>query len=196
MRHGVHPIEAESYVIIRGLLDLSHLSSLSRSVVERVVHASADTSYAHDLVLDEEALGRGQAALREGAPIVADVGMVASGITRREVRSFVADPRAVRLAAEEGRTRSATGIKVALDEVGPGAIWVVGCSPTALVALLEANAEPAFVVGLPVGFVGAVEAKAALRASGLPAVSNLGPKGGSAVAAAALNALITHEATS
>lgn len=196
MSHRIHPIEAESYAIIRGLLDLSHLSPLSRSVVERVVHASADTGYADDLVLDEEALARGQAALREGVPIVADVGMVASGITRRRVRTFVSDPRTIRLAAEEGRTRSATGVEIARDEVGPGAIWVVGCAPTALFALLEANAEPAFVVGLPVGFVGAVEAKAALRASRLPAVSNLGPKGGSAVAAAALNALMTPEATS
>lgn len=196
MSHRIHPIEAESYAIIRGLLDLSHLSPLSRSVVERVVHASADTGYADDLVLDEEALARGQAALREGVPIVADVAMVASGITRRRVRTFVSDPRTIRLAAEEGRTRSATGVKVARDEVGPGAVWVVGCAPTALDALLAVNAEPAFVVGLPVGFVGAVEAKAALRASGLPAVSNLGPKGGSAVAAAALNALMNHEATS
>ncbi len=190
MSHRVHPIEAESYAIVRGLLDLSHLSPLSRSVVERVVHASADAGYADDLVLDEEALARGQAALRDGAPIVADVAMVASGITRRQARSFVSDPRAVRLAAEEGATRSAAAVEVARDEVGPGAIWVVGCAPTALVALLEVDADPAFVVGLPVGFVGAVEAKAALRASGLPAVSNLGPKGGSAVAAAALNALI------
>lgn len=185
-----HPIEAESYAILRGLLDLSHLAPLSRAVVERVVHASADLDYAGDLVLDEEALTRGQAALRGGAPIVADVTMVAAGVTSREVRSFVTDPRTFLLAAEEGGTRSAASVKVAREEVGPGAVWVVGCAPTALVALLEVDAAPAFVVGLPVGFVGAVEAKAALRASGLPAVSNLGPKGGSAVAAAALNALL------
>lgn len=185
-----HPIEAESYAILRGLLDLSHLAPLSRALVERVVHASADLGYADDLVLDEAALTRGQAALRAGAPIVADVAMVAAGVTSREVRSFVSDPRAVRLAAEGGGTRSAAAIKVGRDAVGPGAVWVVGCAPTALAALLEIDAAPAFVVGLPVGFVGAVEAKAALRASGLPAVSNLGPRGGSAVAAAALNALL------
>ncbi|MFN2555826.1 MAG: precorrin-8X methylmutase [Nitriliruptorales bacterium] len=185
-----HPIEAESYAILRGLLDLSHLPPLGRAVVERVVHASADLDYVSDLVLDEEALSRGQAALRAGAPIVADVDMVAVGITGRRVRNFVSDVRASRLAAEVGGTRSSAAVKVARDEVGPGAVWVVGCAPTALVTLLEIDAAPAFVVGLPVGFVGAVEAKAALRASGLPAVSNLGPKGGSAVAAAAVNALL------
>lgn len=189
----VHPIEAESYAILRGLLDLSHVSPLGRAVVERVVHASADLGYADDLVLDEEAFARGQAALRDGAPIVADVAMVTAAVTSRRVHSFVSDPRAVRLAADRGWTRSAAAVEIARDEVGPGAVWVVGCAPTALVALLEVNAAPAFVIGLPVGFVGAVDAKAALRASGLPAVSNRGPKGGSAVAAAALNALLSHE---
>ncbi|MEV4390240.1 precorrin-8X methylmutase, partial [Micromonospora sp. NPDC049580] len=82
---------------------------------------------------------------------------------------------------------------IALDRVGPGAVWVVGCAPTALVELLTLNAAPALVVGLPVGFVGAAESKAALRASGLPGVSNVGEKGGSAVAAAALNALLYTE---
>ncbi len=185
-----HPIEAESYAILRGLLDLSHMAPLSRAVVERVVHASADLDYASDLVLDEEALVRGQQALHGGAPIVSDVAMVAAGVTRREVRSFVCEARTIRLASESGGTRSAAAVKVAREEVGAGAIWVVGCAPTALVALLEIDAAPAFVIGMPVGFVGAVEAKAALRASGLPALSNLGRKGGSAVAAAALNALL------
>ncbi|PWU58606.1 precorrin-8X methylmutase, partial [Micromonospora globispora] len=81
----------------------------------------------------------------------------------------------------------------ALDRVGPGAVWVVGCAPAALVELIGRDARPALVVGLPVGFVGAAESKAALRASGLPAVSNVGEKGGSAVAAAALNALLYVE---
>ncbi len=189
-----HPIEVESYAILRGLLDLSDLAPLSRAVVERVVHASADLDYAADLVLDEEALVRGRAALRHGAPIVADVTMVAAGVRSPRVRSFVSQPRTSRLASLEGGTRASAGVKVAYREVGPGAVWVVGCAPTALVTLLELDAAPAFVVGLPVGFVGAVEAKAALRASRLPALSNLGPKGGSAVAAAALNALLGDHA--
>jgi precorrin-8X/cobalt-precorrin-8 methylmutase len=188
---AVHPIEERSYVILRERVDTSALPPLSRAVVERVVHASADVEYAADLVCDEAALEAGRAALLAGAPIVADVAMVAAGITSRRAVSYVADPRAATLAGATGLTRSAAAVRVALDEVGPGAVWVVGCAPTALDALVAAaDARPALVIGLPVGFVGAAEAKAALRASGLPAVSNVSEKGGSAVAAAAVNALL------
>ncbi|PWU49126.1 precorrin-8X methylmutase [Micromonospora globispora] len=195
MTRVVHPIERESYRILRDRVDLSHLPPLTRAVTERVVHASADLDYVTDLVCDEAALAAGLAALRVGAPIVTDVWMVAAGITRagREIVCPVAEPAAAKLAREAGVTRSAAAVRVALDRVGPGAVWVVGCAPTALVELIGRDARPALVVGLPVGFVGAAESKAALRASGLPAVSNVGEKGGSAVAAAALNALLYVE---
>ncbi len=185
MTRAVHPIEQESYAILRRRIDLSHLPPLSRAVVERVVHASADVGYASDLVLDERALQAGRAALEAGAPVVADVGMVAAGVTGREVVCGIrtAVPRT-------GETRSSAAVREALDEVGPGAVWVVGCAPTALQTLIELSR---WGVGLPVGFVGAAESKAALRASGLPAVSNVSEKGGSAVAAAALNALLYAE---
>ncbi len=189
----VHPIETESYRILRELVDLSHLQPLSRAVAERVVHASADTEYADSLVLNERVLRGGLAALRRGAPIVADVGMVAVGITAREALCFVSDPRVRELAGELGLTRSAAGMRVALEEVGPGAVWVVGNAPTALFELIELGAEPALVVGLPVGFVGAAESKEGLIRSGLPALANRGPKGGSAVAAAAVNAILYYE---
>jgi precorrin-8X/cobalt-precorrin-8 methylmutase len=81
-------------------------------------------------------------------------------------------------------------VRLAFGEVGAGAVWVVGCAPTALQEILARGVEPAFVIGLPVGFVGAAEAKDALRASGLRALTNVSEKGGSAVAAAALNALL------
>ncbi|MEH0934743.1 precorrin-8X methylmutase [Micromonospora psammae] len=195
MTRAVHPIERESYRILRERVDLSHLPPLTRAVTERVVHASADLAYATDLVCDEDALTGALAALRAGAPIVTDVWMVAAGITRagREPVCPVAEPAAADLAREAGLTRSAAAVRIALDRVGPGAVWVVGCAPTALAELLTLDAAPALVVGLPVGFVGAAESKAALRASGLPAVSNVGEKGGSAVAAAALNALLYQE---
>lgn len=189
----VHPIEAESYRILRERVDLSHLGPLSRAVVERVIHASADLDYAESLVLDETVLERGLEALRDGAPIVTDVGMVAAGITARETSCFVSDPRARELSRRLGITRSAAGFRVAAEEVGSGAVWVVGNAPTALFELLELETEPALVLGLPVGFVGAAESKEKLVESGLPAISNRGPKGGSAVAAAALNALIYYE---
>ncbi len=189
----IHPIEIESYRILRGLVDLSHLDPLSRTVAERVIHASADLEYADSLVLSESVLRTGVEALRQGAPIVADVGMVAAGVSAREALCFVSDPRARELSERLGVTRSAAGFRLAVEEVGEGSVWVVGNAPTALFELLEMNVEPALVIGLPVGFVGAAESKEELIESGLPAVSNRGPKGGSAVAAAALNALLYHE---
>lgn len=191
----VHPIERRSYEILRSRVDLTALPPLSRAVTERVVHASADLAYVTDLVCDERALASGLAALRAGAPVVTDVAMVAAGITAPglELVCPVAEPATATLARELATTRSAAAVRVALDRVGPGAVWVVGCAPTALFELLDVDARPALVVGLPVGFVGAAESKAALRASGLPAVSNVSEKGGSAVAAAALNALLYLE---
>ena len=189
----VHPIERESYRIMRGLVDLSHLGPLGRAVAERVIHASADLEYAETLVLDEAALMGGYEALRAGTPVVTDVRMVAAGITARETVCFVSDPRARALSEKLGITRSAAGFRVAAGEAGEGAVWVVGNAPTALFELMEMGAQPALVVGLPVGFVGAAESKEKLIESGLPAVANRGPKGGSAVAAAALNALLYYE---
>jgi precorrin-8X/cobalt-precorrin-8 methylmutase len=189
----VHPIETESYRILRGMVDLSHLGPLSRAVAERVIYAAADLDYAESLVLDEAALERGISALRRDAPIVTDVGMVAAGITGRQTRCLVSDPRTSTLSEQLGITRSAAGFRLAAGETGKRAVWVVGNAPTALFELLELDVAPELVIGLPVGFVGAAESKDALLHSGLPAVANRGPKGGSAVAAAALNALIYYE---
>lgn len=183
----VHPIEQESFRRLRSRLDTSGFQPLTRAVVERVIHSAADLDYATDLVCDEDSLAAAHAALHAGAPVVADVEMVAAGITRRETVCRLKDAR-----SGPGLTRSAHAIRLAYEEVGPGAIWVIGCAPTALEELLVLDAEPALVIGLPVGFVGAAESKAALRESGLPAVSNVSEKGGSAVAAAALNALLYH----
>jgi precorrin-8X/cobalt-precorrin-8 methylmutase len=190
----VHPIEAESYRILRGLVDLSRFGPLGRAVAERVIHASADLEYAESMALDEDALGGGLEAVRRGAPIVTDVGMVAAGITARKVHCYVSDARARELSEELNITRSAAGFRLAAQEVGTGAVWVLGNAPTALFELLDLpDVEPALVVGLPVGFVGAAESKEKLLRSGLPTITNRGPKGGSAVAAAALNALIYYE---
>lgn len=188
-----HPIETESYRILRGMVELSHLGPLSRAVAERVIHASADLDYAESLLLDEATLENGVSALRRDEPVVTDVGMVAAGITGRQTLCLVSDPRAQALSEQLGITRSAAGFRVATEEVGKGAVWIVGNAPTALFELLALDVAPSLVIGLPVGFVGAAESKSALVASGLPAVANRGPKGGSAVAAAALNALIYYE---
>jgi precorrin-8X/cobalt-precorrin-8 methylmutase len=181
----IHPIELESFRRLRARLDTSGFPPLTRAVVERVVHSCADPEYARDLVMAEDDLVRAHAALHAGAPVVVDVEMVAAGITRRETVCRLKDA-----VSTDGLTRSAHAVRLAYEDVGPGALWVIGCAPTALEELLTLGASPALVIGLPVGFVGAAEAKAALRASGLPAVSNVSEKGGSAVAAAALNALL------
>jgi precorrin-8X/cobalt-precorrin-8 methylmutase len=186
-----HPIEQESYRILRERLDLSHLPPLSRAVAERIVHAAADVALFETLVLDEAALERGRAALRAGAPIVVDSRMTAVGVTSRTAQVPLDDPAVPERAAAGGITRSAAAMRLAVERARPGAVWAVGNAPTALFALLEhPPPDPALVVGLPVGFVGAAEAKAALAASGLPCVTNRGERGGSALAVAAVNALL------
>lgn len=205
---SVHAIEQESYAILRAQLAARYPAAvadwprLARAVLERVVHASADLEYAQDLVLPREpVLAQAVAALDAGAPIVADVAMVAAGITRRPALCRITDPRAAELAAQEGITRSAAALRLAAREAGPGAVYVIGCAPTALFELIEHCDEyqPLLVIGMPVGFVGATESKAALREhEGLSplSVSNRSGKGGSAVAAAAVNALLYVESGS
>lgn len=199
MRSSVHPIEVESYAILRSRLDTSDLPPLTRAVVERVVHTSADPSWAGDLVCDEDALRAGRTALLAGAPLVTDVRMVAVGVTARSATVAIDLPGVRELAAAEGLTRSAAGIRVAVQEHPAGAVWAIGNAPTALAELVRCAAAGLvampLVVGLPVGFVGAVAAKAALRSARLPAVSNRSERGGAAAAAAAVNALLYSEET-
>ena len=188
----VHPIEAESYRILAERVDLSRWPPASRAVVARVIHAAADISYADTMVVDEDACVAGIAALRSGAPVIADVEMVAVATRRAGSRCLLDEGRA--LAADHpGLTVSAAAMRVAASRWPEGAVVVVGNAPTALAEAVRlagtGDFRPALVIGLPVGFVGAADAKAALRASGLPSVSNVGERGGSAVAAAALNAL-------
>jgi precorrin-8X/cobalt-precorrin-8 methylmutase len=190
MARVVHPIEKQSYEILRARVDTSALPPWTRAVVERVIHASADLGYLDDLVCAEADLAAGAQALRDGAPVVADSAMTAAGITAREAICRIGDRRAAALTRVLGITRAAAGVRVAGGEVGPGAVWVIGTAPTAVEDLLTRGPAPALVIGLPVGFVGAVEAKQALRDSGLPAVTNRSEKGGAAVAAAVLNALL------
>jgi precorrin-8X/cobalt-precorrin-8 methylmutase len=159
-------------------------------VTERVIHATADFDYVTDLVCDEMALAAGIDALRRGVPVCADVGMVAAGITGYPVICKIGDGLSARLARTVNITLSAAAARVAYGEAGPGAIWLVGCAPTALTEILTREVDPALVIGVPVGFVGAAAVKDELRASGLPALSNVSEKGGSAVAVAAFNALL------
>jgi precorrin-8X/cobalt-precorrin-8 methylmutase len=187
----VSPVSEESYRILRSRLDLSPLPKFSRDVTERVIHASADFDYFTDLICDEESLAEAVAALAAGAPVVADSAMVAAGITGSPVLCKIAEPLTHRLSRTTGISRPAAAVRLAFGETGPGAFWVAGGSPEGLAEILSRGVEPAFVIGLPVGFAGAAEAKDALRASGIRSVSNVSEKGGPAVAVAAFNALLS-----
>jgi precorrin-8X/cobalt-precorrin-8 methylmutase len=191
-RRTVHPIEIRSWRILRSRVDTTGLGYWSRAVVERVIHASADPAYLDDLVLDEDSLTLAAEALARGVNVASDTAMVASGITSVPVLSLTGDPRAARRAREQGTTRAAAAVSLAAQQVEPGAVWAVGNAPTALDAVIDLAEiiRPVLVVGLPVGFVGAAESKARLRASGIPSVSNMSEKGGSPLAAAAVNALL------
>jgi precorrin-8X/cobalt-precorrin-8 methylmutase len=183
------PVESEAFRILRSRIDLSSLPPLSRAVMERVIYATADFDYVTDLVCDEGALAAGVLALRRGVRVVADGPAVAAGVTGYPVICKSADSLAARLARTANITLPAAAVRLAFSEAGPGAIWLVGSAPEAIFEIMGREVEPALVIGVPVGFVGAAEAKDALRNSGLPALTNVSEKGGAAVAAAAFGAL-------
>ncbi|MDQ1445065.1 MAG: precorrin-8X/cobalt-precorrin-8 methylmutase [Acidimicrobiaceae bacterium] len=188
---NIHPIEAESYRIMESRVDLSRWSRGAREVVARIIHASADVDYATSTVVGSHAVVHGIEALRAGAPVVTDVEMVRAGLSGVAAECFLAE-----VEGSTGElTRSAVAMRLAAERHPAGAVFVIGCAPTALFEVVrladEGVLHPAVVVGMPVGFVGAAESKQALRDSRLAhiSISNVGEKGGSAVAAAALNAL-------
>jgi precorrin-3B C17-methyltransferase len=173
-----------------------------RSVVRRMIHASADFDFAANARFSPGAIASAVAAFRRGAPIVADVEMLRSGIRRDlagplgvEAICDLNDPAAESLASAEGLTRSAAGMRLACRRVGDGAVVAVGNAPTALDEALrlvrEEGWRPACIIGIPVGFVGVEESKRRLIDHGeVPYLTSLGRKGGTAVTAAAINALL------
>jgi len=194
-------IEAKSFVMIGEIIqqtrpDYRFASPLHEAIVKRAIHTTADFDWLDILWFSDDALIRLCSALREGCTIYTDTTMALSGINKSllaqfgsEVRCYISDPRVVREAQEQGITRSMAAVDLALTEAGKK-VFVFGNAPTALFRLLEHNADICGVVGVPVGFVGAVESKDALAASGLPAIAALGRKGGSNVAAAIVNAML------
>jgi precorrin-8X/cobalt-precorrin-8 methylmutase len=188
--------EDESYRILRSRIDLSRLPPLSRAVTEHVIAASADFDYATDLLCDEQVLAAASAELADGAAVVADSAMVAAGISGYPVICKSGDTLTARLARTASISLPAAAVRLAFGQAGPGAIWVVGCEPAALSEIMARNVQPALVIGVPAGLAGAAEAKDAVRASGLPALTNVSEKGGAAVAAAAFCALATAPAAS
>jgi precorrin-8X/cobalt-precorrin-8 methylmutase len=198
VREGAE-IYRRSFAIIRAEADLSRFSGTAERVVVRMIHACGMTDLPRDVELSPDFAAIAEAALKRGAPILCDAKMVANGITRarlpvaNEVICTLDDPRVPALAAELGNTRSAAAIELWRERL-EGALVVFGNAPTALFHLLEmldgGAPRPAAVIGIPVGFIGAAESKEALARDGrVPYLVVHGRRGGSAMAAAAVNAL-------
>jgi precorrin-8X/cobalt-precorrin-8 methylmutase len=193
-------IYRRSFALIRAEAELDGLDPVMERVVVRMIHACGMVDLAADVAASPGFGDTASAALRAGAPILCDTAMVASGVTRsrlpagNEVVCTLSDPSVPELAARMGTTRTAAAMELWRDRLG-GAVVVVGNAPTALFRLLELVEEgvapPAAVVGVPVGFIGAAESKAALaeHPAALHHVVVRGRRGGSAIAAAAVNAL-------
>ncbi|GAA2464658.1 precorrin-8X methylmutase [Actinocorallia cavernae] len=197
-------IYRQSFATIRAEADLTALPADVSQVAVRMIHACGMVDLVRDLAHTPAVVARAREALRAGAPIFCDVQMVASGVTRKrlpaanDVLCTLSDPAVPELAATMGTTRSAAALELWRDRL-EGAVVAVGNAPTALFRLLEMIEEggprPAAVIGVPVGFVGAAESKDALAAhpSGLEHLVVRGRRGGSAIAAAALNAIASEE---
>ncbi len=193
-------IYERSFRIIRSEADLARFATpIEERTAVRIIHACGMVEVAADLLFAPGACAAAEAALAAGAPILCDAEMVARGVTRarlpaaNEVICTLADPRVPGLAATIGTTRSAAAMELWRPHLA-GAVVAIGNAPTALFRLLELLDEgaprPAAVIGMPVGFVGAAESKEALLADGrVPALVVRGRKGGSAMTAAAINAL-------
>lgn len=194
-------IYRRSFATIRAEADLSGLPEDVSRVVVRMIHACGMVDLVEDVRFSPGVAAAARQALLGGAPILCDAEMVASGVTRsrlpaaNEVICTLRDPAVPALAAEIGNTRSAAALDLWGDRLG-GAVVAIGNAPTALFRLLEmveAGApRPAAVIGVPVGFIGAAESKEALAESGLEYLIVRGRRGGSAITAAAVNALASE----
>ena len=193
-------IYQRSFAIIRAEADLSRFSAAEAEVAVRMIHACGQVDVAQHIVFGGNLVTAARAALAAGAPILCDAEMVAHGITRarlsahNEIICTLNNPRTAALAAKHGTTRSAAALELWLDRLA-GAVVAIGNAPTALFRLLdlidEGAPKPAAILGIPVGFVGAAESKAALAVDprGVPFLIVRGRVGGSAMTAAAVNAL-------
>jgi len=193
-------IYERSFAIIRAEADLARFSAAEAEIAVRMIHACGVVEAAKHIVFGENLVAAARRALAAGAPILCDAEMVAHGVTRTRLPAGNAvictlnDPRVAALAERLGTTRSAAALDLWLDRLA-GAVVAIGNAPTALFRLLDlidAGApKPAAILGIPVGFVGAAEAKAALAADqrGVPFLIVRGRMGGSAMTAAAINAL-------
>jgi precorrin-8X/cobalt-precorrin-8 methylmutase len=196
--HDGAEIYRQSFATIRAEADLSRLPADVAQVAVRMIHACGQVDLVDDVAFSPAVVERAREALDAGAPVLCDAQMVASGVTRKrlpkdnDVVCLLNDPRTPALAAQLGTTRTAAALELWGDRLG-GAVVAIGNAPTALFHLLEMVAagapRPAAVLGIPVGFIGAAESKDALAASDLEFLVVRGRRGGSAITAAAVNAI-------
>ncbi|GAN35252.1 MAG: hypothetical protein DYG83_08595 [Candidatus Brocadia sp. AMX2] len=190
----------ESFEIINKLVDLESMPELHRPIIQRAIHATGDTEYAYNLIFHPKAVDAGIRSIKSGKNIITDVNMVKAGITSGPVEKFggkivckISDKSVIDEAKRQGKTRAIVAMQQSTDDM-KGGIVVIGNAPTALFELIDlikrGLAQPALVVGIPVGFVGAVEAKHALKDISIPYITNTNRKGGSAVAVSIVNAII------
>ncbi|KZS56184.1 precorrin-8X methylmutase [Mycobacterium ostraviense] len=196
-------IYRRSFATIRAEADLTRFPDDVAQVVVRLIHTCGQVDVAEHVAYTGDVVSRVRSALRDGAPVLCDSSMVAAGITiarlpaNNQVVSLVAEPRATELAARRQTTRSAAGLELWADRLA-GAVMAIGNAPTALFRLLElvddGVAAPAAVLGGPVGFVGSAQSKQELieRPRGMSYLVVQGRRGGSAMAAAAVNAIATE----
>jgi precorrin-8X/cobalt-precorrin-8 methylmutase len=194
-------IEAESFRIIDAEMGPHDFSAVEWPVVQRAIHATADFELGRSLVFHPRAVEAGIAAIRKGADVVADVQMVQAGISAASLAEFggrvlcyMADPDVAARARAEGTTRAIQSMRKAAREA-PEAIYAIGNAPTALLELVrlveDGEAAPSLIIGVPVGFVSAAEAKEQLRQQTVvPYITNRGRKGGTPVAVSITNALL------
>jgi precorrin-8X/cobalt-precorrin-8 methylmutase len=196
-------IYRQSFEIIRREANLSRFSELEERVAVRLIHTSGSVELADDIIFSSGFAEAARGALRAGSDVLCDANMIVSGVTRSRLPAnnalvcLLADPRVPALARELRTTRSAAALSLFRERLD-GAVVAIGNAPTALFRLLElldeTAARPAAVIGVPVGFVGAAESKAALEQDGrVPFMVVRGRRGGSALAVAAINALGTDE---
>ena len=195
-------IYRRSFAVIRAEADLGRFPADVARVVVRMIHACGMTDLPADVGYSPGVVLAARAALLGGAPVLCDAQMVASGITRKrlpaanDIICTLSDPAVPSLAQSLGTTRSAAALDLWVPRL-EGAVVAIGNAPTALFRLLElvdAGApRPAAVLGIPVGFIGAAESKAALAASGLEYLAVHGRRGGSAMTVAAVNAIASED---
>ena len=194
-------IEDKSMEIIENEIGSHHYSKDEWPIVRRIIHATADFDFARQnrIVFHKDAISNGIDALKNGCNIIVDVNGVIGGLNKENLKEFgnkaicnISDPKIVEQAKKLNKTRAQTSMRMAASEMNNGVV-AIGNAPTALLEVIqmirEKETQPALVIGIPVGFVCAVESKEELQTLDTPYITNQGRKGGSPCASAIINAL-------